>query len=156
MHFGARYAAYWRGFACGGEEFLRLLYRSAWRGTRDAVCNRPTDTLGGMGFLIHGGTEYEFEDRLLAHLKMVIGQKLKKQECFFVSWTKSAEEGSGRVSVWLSPYTTVAFRFAGSRPPELNPAWVKVLIALSHSNRGLVVISEDDAVRYAQKNPDLI
>ncbi|KTR85780.1 hypothetical protein [Leucobacter chromiiresistens] len=109
-----------------------------------------------MGFLIHGGNEYEFEDRLLAHLKTVIGQKLKKQECFFLSWTKTPEQGSGRVSVWLSPYTTVAFRFSGSRPPELNVAWVKVLAALSHTARGLVVLSEEDAMAYAKKNPDIV
>lgn len=109
-----------------------------------------------MGFMMHGGNEYEFEDRLLAHLKTVIGQKLKKQESFFLSWTKTPEEGSGRVSVWVSPYSTVGFRFSGSRPPELNLAWVKALSALSHTPRGLVVISEDDALSYAKKNPDLV
>ncbi|WP_200329864.1 hypothetical protein [Leucobacter sp. L43] len=109
-----------------------------------------------MGFLIHGKSEYEFEDRLLAHLKTVIGQKLKKQECFFLSWTKTPEEGSGRVSVWLSPYIAVGFRFSGSRPPELNVAWVRTMNALSHTPRGLVVISEDDAIAYAKKNPDLL
>ena len=109
-----------------------------------------------MGYLVHGGNEYEFEDRLLAHLKTVIGQKLKKQESFFLSWTKSPGEGSGRISVWLSPYTTIAFRFAGSRPPELSVAWVKVLAAMSHTSRGLVVLSEEDAAAYAKKNPDLL
>lgn len=109
-----------------------------------------------MGYLIHGGHEYEFEDRLLLHLKFVIGQKLRKQECFFLSWHRGTGEGSGRVSVWLSPYVTVAFRFSGSREPEYNQIWLKALTALAHTPRGLVVISEDDAERYAKKNPDLV
>ena len=109
-----------------------------------------------MGYLIHGGQEFEFEDRLLLHLKFVVGQKLKKQECFFLSWQRGADDGSGRVSVWMSPYATIAFRFSGSREPEYNQRWLKALMAFSHTPRGLVVISEDDAERYVKKNPDLM
>jgi len=109
-----------------------------------------------MGYFMHGNNEYEFEDRLLTHLKTVIGQKLKKQEGFFLSWTKTPAQGSGRVSLWLSSAVPLGFRFSGSRPPELNLTWIKVLIALSHTPRGLVVISEDDAEAYAKKNPDII
>lgn len=109
-----------------------------------------------MGYLIVGGQECEFEDRLLLHLKFVIGQKLKKQENFFLSWHRSGSEGGGRVSLWMSPYVELAFRFSGGREPEYNQRWLKVLSALSHSPRGLVVISEDDAEKYATKNPDLL
>ncbi len=52
-----------------------------------------------MGYIKHGGRDYEFEDRLLAHLQLVIGQKLKKQESFFLSWSKPHDQGEGRVSV---------------------------------------------------------
>ncbi|SDQ25798.1 hypothetical protein [Leucobacter chromiiresistens] len=109
-----------------------------------------------MGNLVHGGREYEFEDRLLAHLQFVIGQKLKKQECFFLSWHKPHDQGDGRLSIWLSPYTTVAFRFSGSRDPELSKVWVRALNALAHTPRGLVAITEEEAERYVKKNPDLI
>ena len=109
-----------------------------------------------MGYLMHGGNEYQFEERLLAHLKIVIGQKLVKQESFFLSWTRSPNEGSGRVSLWLSPYSSIAFRFSGSRSPEINVRWVKVLSALSHTSRGLIALSEDEAEKYAKKAPDLI
>lgn len=109
-----------------------------------------------MGNLIHGGHEYEFEDRLLAHLQFVIGQKLKKQECFFLSWHKPHDQGDGRLSLWLSPYATVAFRFSGSREPELSKAWVRALNALAHTPRGLIAITEEEAERYVKKNPDLI
>ena len=109
-----------------------------------------------MGNLIHGEREYEFEDRLLTHLQFVIGQKLKKQESFFLSWHKPHDQGDGRLSLWLSPYATVAFRFSGSREPELSKAWVRALNALAHTPRGLIAITEEEAERYVKKNPDLV
>lgn len=102
-----------------------------------------------MGFLIYGGSqEYEFEDRTLAHLKLAITMKLRRQESFLMSWTNPAERGGGRVSIWLTPYIPLAFRFNGSRPPQINKHWLAVLNDFSNSPRGLVVISEEDA----QKN----
>ncbi|MCW2288169.1 hypothetical protein [Leucobacter luti] len=109
-----------------------------------------------MGFLVHGEHEYEFDDRVLAHLKVVIGQKLMRHEGFFLSWSKTPDEGSGRISLWLSPASTLAFRFGGSKPPEINMLWLKVLSARSHASRGLVVITEDEAESFARNNPDLL
>lgn len=54
-----------------------------------------------MGKLLLAGNEYDFEDRLLFHLKFVIGQKFKKQECFFLSWEVQRASGPTLVSVWL-------------------------------------------------------
>ncbi|WP_232755837.1 hypothetical protein [Leucobacter sp. PH1c] len=105
---------------------------------------------------MHGTHEYEFEDRLLAHLKVVIGQKLRGQECFYLSWSKTPEQGSGRVSLWLSPHLALGFRFSGSRPPELNPVWLRVLTARSHTPRGLVIVSEDEAEAFARQVPELL
>ncbi len=109
-----------------------------------------------MGYMMHGEREYEFDDRVLAHLKVVIGQKLTRQEGFFVSWVRTPDEGSGRVSLWLGPATTLGFRFSGSKTPELNLVWLKVLAALSNGARGLVVMSEDEAEQFARKNPDVL
>jgi hypothetical protein len=51
-----------------------------------------------MGVLIYGsGAEYEIEDRVLAHLKVVIAAKLRRQENFFLSWSNDADAGSGRI-----------------------------------------------------------
>ncbi|MEJ6489590.1 hypothetical protein PQI23_07635 [Leucobacter sp. USCH14] len=109
-----------------------------------------------MGYLKHGGQDYEFEDRLLAHLQFVIGQKLKKHERFFLSWHKSHDQGDGRVSVWISPYMTVGFHFSGSRDPELSKVWILALNALANTPRGLIAISEDEAERFIKNNPDVM
>ncbi|PII81367.1 hypothetical protein BMH32_02510 [Leucobacter sp. OLJS4] len=99
-----------------------------------------------MGFLIYGGTqEFEFEDRTLAHLKVAITTKLRRQESFLMSWVNPVERGGGRLSVWLAPNIPLVFRFSGGRPPQLNRHWVEILIDHSHTARGLIVMPEDDA-----------
>lgn len=92
--------------------------------------------------------EYGFEDRTLAHLKVIITSKLQRQECFLLSWVIPAERGSGRISLWLSPSIPLAFRFAGSRSPQINESWLSVLSELSNTPRGLLVISEQEALEY--------
>ncbi|MGD9607093.1 MAG: hypothetical protein AB7V10_06390 [Leucobacter sp.] len=102
-----------------------------------------------MGFLNYGGTqEYEFEDRTLAHLKVAITMKLRRQESFLMSWVNPPERGGGRVSIWLTPSIPLAFRFAGSRAPKLNTAWLTVMNDLSNTPRGLIVISEQEAEKH--------
>lgn len=104
-----------------------------------------------MGFLTYAGSsEYEFEDRTLAHLKVAVGMKLRRQESFFLSWSNSVERGSGRLSLWISPSIPLAFRFAGSRAPDLNPVWIEVLNELSHTPRGLIMIPENEAEAHAK------
>lgn len=105
-----------------------------------------------MGYLIYGsGTEYEIEDRALAHLKVTVGLKLRRQESFFVNWSNPVEKGSGRVSLWISPNIPLAFRFSGSRAPELNAVWLDVLRDLAYTPRGLVLVSESEAEAYAKE-----
>ncbi|HUH53385.1 MAG TPA: hypothetical protein VLZ31_05005 [Microbacteriaceae bacterium] len=107
-----------------------------------------------MGYFVYSSVEeYEVEDRALSHLKLAVAYKLRRQESFLVSWSKPVEKGSGRVSVWVSPYVAIAFRFAGSRPPEINPIWVEALKQLSQTSRGLILISEKEAEEYMYKNP---
>ncbi|CAG7612133.1 hypothetical protein ACFPZL_07245 [Leucobacter soli] len=102
-----------------------------------------------MGFLNYAGVqEYEFEDRTLAHLKAAITMKLRRQESFLMSWTNPPEKGSGRASIWLSPSIPIVFRFSGSRSPQLNETWLTALNELSNSQRGLIVLSEQEAEHY--------
>ncbi|WP_144717463.1 DUF7882 family protein [Agrococcus jejuensis] len=99
-----------------------------------------------MGHLTYAGaTEYQIEDRMLAHLKTVIASKLRRQESFLVSWTVEPDSGSGRVSLWMSPSVPLEFRFAGSRPPQLNGVWLEVLAEMANTARGLVLVGEAEA-----------
>lgn len=96
-----------------------------------------------MGYLTYGGSqEYEFEDRTLAHLKVAISMKLRRQESFLFSWHNPPERGGGRTSIWLNPSIPLTFRFSGSRPPQLNKEWLEALCELSNTAQGLTLLPE--------------
>lgn len=90
-------------------------------------CVLTKDTI--MGKLIYGThqRELEIEDRLLAHLKIVILTKLRRTECFAFSWENDASDGSGLGTIWLSPHIPLEFDFYGRRPPRINRAWLQAL-----------------------------
>jgi hypothetical protein len=82
------------------------------------------------------------DDRLLAHLKVVIVAKLRRGEPFLLSWTLGAAEGSGRKSLWMHPSIPLQFEFDGSRRPTLNRAWLDELMASSMTNQGMLITDE--------------
>lgn len=99
-----------------------------------------------MGQLIYASThEVGFDDRVLAHLQLVITGKLRRGEAFNFSWTNTPEQGSGRTTLWLHPTIPVVFTFAGSRMPAINRQWVEDLMASANSAGGLRVIAEPPA-----------
>lgn len=104
-----------------------------------------------MGYLMYDGREYEFEDRWLAHLKVAVGTKFRRHESFFMSWNVEPVNGSGRISLWMDPSQHVGFRFVGSRPPALNKDWLRALIDLAGTPRGLIAISEKEAEAYVSE-----
>lgn len=97
-----------------------------------------------MGTLYYGNEEFEFEDRLLAHMKLAIVAKLLRHESFLLNWTVPVDQGSGRVSIWISRESQLTFRFAGSRPPAINRRWIEALGLNAARTGGMLVISEDE------------
>ena len=51
-----------------------------------------------MGYIVYDGDVLEFkvEDRLLAHLQIVIVNKFRQNESFMFSWKEPIETGDGR------------------------------------------------------------
>lgn len=104
-----------------------------------------------MGTLVYGDSgRFDIDDRTLAHLKIAITTKLRRQESFLLNWTIPAEQGSGRVSIWLSPGVPLQFVFSVPRPPELNRQWLEALERSSHGIRGMVLIHENEVGEYLQ------
>ena len=83
-----------------------------------------------------------FDDRVLAHLQVVIWAKLRRGEQFSLTWVDSQRNGMGRTSIWLSPSISVAFDYFGSKMPAINAAWVEQLSKAANSPGGLVVLPE--------------
>lgn len=83
-----------------------------------------------------------FDDRVLAHLQVVIWSKLRRGENFSFTWTEPSRSGFGRSSIWLAPSISLTFEYFGSRQPRLNPAWVHQLTKSANSPGGLVLTAE--------------
>lgn len=99
-----------------------------------------------MGTLIYGyGQKFEFDDRLLAHVKIALVTKLRRHESFLLNWEVPPEQGGGRISLWISREIPMAFVFAGSRPPTLNEEWMEALLMTSQRTGGMVIMPEERA-----------
>ena len=90
-----------------------------------------------MGTLKYGSADYEVDDRVLAHLRVVIVQKLRRRESFLLSWDHHAANGGGRTSLWLTDGVVLGFIFFGSRQATLDREWLDRMMAASHSVMGL-------------------
>lgn len=93
-------------------------------------------------FSYEGDAKVELDDRVLAHLQIVIGQKLRRGEPFFFTWRNDASLGDGRTTVWLHPQASLVFKFHGSRQPTLNRAWLEALTHTANAGSGLYVVPE--------------
>lgn len=102
-----------------------------------------------MGTLQYDGVLVEFEDRMLAHLQIVIVQKIRRGESFLMSWRDATETGSGHSAIWIHPSQSLYFKFSGSRNPAINQEWLEQLLLSANSSRGLLVIKEGSAAETA-------
>ena len=96
-----------------------------------------------MGTLQYDGILIEFDDRLLAHLQIVIVKKIQRNESFLVSWRDSPEVGDGHSSIWIHPAQNLYFKFTGSREPGINREGLERMTASANSSRGLVITHEE-------------
>lgn len=90
-----------------------------------------------MATLFAGKDRFDFDDRTLSHVKIVISQKLRRRESFLLSWSLSAAGGSGRRSLWLTSGSHLHFRFRENRPPDLNAQWLEAMVESANGTRGL-------------------
>jgi hypothetical protein len=93
-------------------------------------------------FIYDSNVKIDFEDRLLAHLQVVIGAKLRRGEGFHFAWKDDASAGGGRTIVWVHPGVSIVYKFSGSRRPQINRAWAEAMMFAANSPTGLHVIPE--------------
>ncbi|MEA9985527.1 ATP-dependent DNA ligase [Subtercola vilae] len=99
-----------------------------------------------MGKLIYGspGTDIDFDDRVLAHLRVVIVTKLRRGESFTMQYASGLDSGAGHGSLWMHPSIPLQFRFYGSKEPSLNRAWIEALMLGASTTVGLQLLPEPD------------
>ncbi|MBI5161713.1 MAG: hypothetical protein HY996_09935 [Micrococcales bacterium] len=96
-----------------------------------------------MGKLVYGGTTYQLDDRVLAHLQVVVAMKLRRGENFFVSWRNPLAQGGGRQSLWIDNGLHMAFEYDGSVIPTVSRDWIEAMAASAGTNFGLQITDED-------------
>jgi hypothetical protein len=79
-----------------------------------------------MGFFVFDDTRaIPLDDRVLAHLQIVIVDKLRRRESFGLNLKGDAV----MVTMWLTCYTPLQFIYEGNRQPRINWRWVELLAA---------------------------
>jgi hypothetical protein len=71
-------------------------------------------------FTYENTSRVQLEDRLLAHLQIVFGTKLRRHEGFFFTWKDDQSLEEGRRSVWISAESALEFKYDGVRLPAVN------------------------------------
>ena len=99
-----------------------------------------------MGSLIYGpnALEVDFEDRILAHLQVVFGQKLRRGEEFFFNWHDTPAVGDGRSALWIGASIPLYFRYESKANVKLNREWLEQLSISAGANNGLYLIAEPE------------
>ncbi|GAA4351732.1 ATP-dependent DNA ligase [Microbacterium rhizosphaerae] len=96
-------------------------------------------------FNYNATTRADIDDRLLLHLQIVIGTKLRRGEAFPFTWKDDASLGGGRTTVWVSASSTLIYRYHGSRMPSVNSQWLEALMTTANSPGGLYPVNEPAA-----------
>jgi hypothetical protein len=97
-----------------------------------------------VGKLLYGasGLEVEFDDRVLAHVQLVISAKLRRHEGFFFSWRDDPALGDGRSSIWLETSIPLRFRYKTAERHQLNREWLEELTQSANQPTGLSLSTE--------------
>jgi hypothetical protein len=95
-----------------------------------------------MGALYYGNEPIEISDRLLAHVKMVVTTKLRRNERFTLSWVSPPGSGGGRTTLWLDPSIPLRFLFDSEEAEALDPELLRELANAANTVRGIVIESE--------------
>ncbi|MCD2168900.1 hypothetical protein LPW41_04225 [Microbacterium sp. JC 701] len=100
-----------------------------------------------MAKLYYGTTTepISIDDRMLAHVKVVVATKLRRGESFTLSWIHGADEPAGRSTIWLQPSIPLRFVFDSEQPEALDQNLLKRMANDANSSRGLSLdISMDE------------
>lgn len=82
------------------------------------------------------GMSVDVEDRLLAHVRIVMMTKLRRGESLVLHVPAS---GGGTNSLWISPSMALALQFYGSRAPELDRELIDDMMRAASGAEGLTI-----------------
>jgi hypothetical protein len=103
-----------------------------------------------MGKLVYGDGQFdvELDDRLLAHLQIVIGAKLRRREAFYFSWLSDDDK---RTSIWVQHAIPMRYHYDDATQHAINREWLESLTISANGASGLTVTEEPPAPAPAGK-----
>lgn len=79
------------------------------------------------------------EDETLAHLKVVIATKLRRQESFMMTWRPVGGGPSGRMTAWIHPAVPLVFAFDAADVPPIDSRRLEDMIHATNASGELVL-----------------
>ncbi|MFK3676781.1 hypothetical protein ACI2IP_03585 [Microbacterium sp. NPDC090218] len=94
-----------------------------------------------MGRLRYDGTSEPIlvEDATLAHLKIVIATKLRRQESFMMTWRPVNGGVDQRATVWIHPAIPLQFGFDSAEQPPVDAHLVADMMQALNATGELVL-----------------
>jgi len=94
-----------------------------------------------VGTLFYGAsrTPIRIDDRILAHLKLVVTSKLRRNEPFLISWHDSADVGGGRSSIWVHPTCDLHYKFDGGSTAAIDQDLIEAMSVAANAARGIEI-----------------
>jgi len=80
----------------------------------------------------------EVDDETLAHVKIVIGTKLRRLESFMMTWPADKKR-SGRTTVWMNPAIPLVFEFDSNDVLSIAPSRIERMMGRLNSRGELVL-----------------
>jgi hypothetical protein len=102
-----------------------------------------------VGMLMYADTAgIQVEDRLLEHIRLAVGQRLRRGESFMLNLTTDDNGNSLRRNLWISPSIPLQFVAFGSRTPQINRTWVQAMGDTEDSTGTMTVMTEAESIEY--------
>jgi len=94
-----------------------------------------------MGRLRYDGTSEPIliEDVTLAHLKIVISTKLRRQESFMMTWRPVTSGIDKRATVWIHPAIPLQFGFDDAENPPIDARLIADMMQALNATGELVL-----------------
>lgn len=94
-----------------------------------------------MGRLRYDGTSDPIliEDETLAHLKIVIATKLRRQESFMMTWRPVSDGPDRRATVWIHPAIPLQFGYDAEETPQVDAKLIAEMMRVLNATGELVL-----------------
>lgn len=94
-----------------------------------------------MGTLNYGATgeAIEMPDRILAHLKVLVSTKLRRNESFSLSWDRLIDGAVERSTIWLHCSIPLQFKMNAEAAKQLDRGYLQQLADQANSSAGVVI-----------------